>query len=189
VPPARKRRAARARAARGAAAPVPATPPQARAGRPVAPAPPWSRRALLVLVGLVAALQTLFALIDSLRDRHHYGYGVYLVGSLGPGSLPQQAEVLVSFLIVMPLARRLGGERRPMGVLETLSVGALTMLLLAILWQLAGIAAGGHPSPGAGRVPATAVVAGAVADVAGLVLGAVLYPRIHRLFWRQAAPR
>jgi membrane associated rhomboid family serine protease len=142
-----------------------------------------------VLASLVGALQLVFGFIDMMRDGHRYAYGVYLVASLAPLSLLQQLMVLVAFVIVMPVARRLSGETRPLGFLETLSVGALTLILLAILWQLALIAGGGHALTQRGQVATGALVAGTFADVAGLVLGALLYPAIHRRFWRRVPPR
>jgi len=183
MPRAQKKRAARAAAASGA---TPA--PRAAASRATPAAPedtgpqPWSIRGLLVIAGLVAVLQLPLALLDSFRNGHQHGYGIYLIASLAPISLPQQIEVLVAYVIVMPVARRLAGEHRSMGMLETLGLGAVTLIVLTALWQIALIAAGGNPVDTKGNVAPAALVAGAFADVAGLAGGAVLYPVIQRRF-------
>jgi hypothetical protein len=183
MPRAQKKRAARAAAATGATPQQRA--PAARA-RPVGPEDtgpqPWSFRGLLILAGLVGVLQLPLALLDLVRNGGGHNYGVYLIASLAPVSLPQQIEILVAFLIVMPVARRLAGEQRSMGVLETAGLGAVTLIMLTILWQFALIAAGGDPVDRKGDVAAVALVAGAFADVAGLAGGALLYPRVQRWF-------
>jgi len=196
MPRAQKKRAARAAAASGEhpsrAAPPPRSVAPATAG--AAPTQPWSWRSLLVLALLVAALQLPFAGIDWIRDSHRYGYGVYLVASLSPVaasgnlSLLRQLEVLAAFVIVAPVARRLSGEARTMGLLETLSVGAVTLILLAVLWQLALIAGGGHLTQ-AGHVAGRQLVTGALADAGGLVLGSLAYPPIHRRVAQRMPPR
>lgn len=186
MPRAQKKRAARA----AAAAPRPPVAPSPRpAAAPVAVAATWSRRSLLVLVSLVAVLQLLFGLIDSLRDGHRYAYGVYVVATLAPLSLLQQLEVLLGFVIVTPMARRLAGEERTLSLLETLSVGAVALVLLTVLWQIALSVTGGHALASNGHVATGALVAGAVADVAGLALAALIYPAIHRRFSRRMPRR
>jgi hypothetical protein len=186
VPRAQKKRAARA----AAASPRPAVTPVRTSPVPaVAAVPTWSRRSLLVLTGLVGVLQLLFGLIDMARDGHRYAYGVYLVASLAPLSLLQQLEVLLGFVIVTPVARRLAGEPRPLSLLETVAVGAVALILLTALWQLALAVTGGHALASKGHVATGALVAGAAADVAGLVLAALVYPPIHRRFVRRLAPR
>ncbi len=185
MPRAQKKRAARTTAAAH-------RPPVARAAAPPPPAvaaSTWSRRSLLILVALVAVLQLLFGLIDSARDGHRYAYGVYLVATLAPLGLLQQLEVLLGFIIVTPMARRLAGEARTLSLLETLSVGAVALVLLTALWQVALSVSGGHALASKGHVAAGALVAGAVADVAGLVLAALVYPSIQRRFARRMRPR
>jgi hypothetical protein len=183
VPRAQKKRAARAAAASGAS-PAPRTA-QSRA-TPAEPADtgpqPWSLRGLLVLAGLVAVLQFPLALLDLARNGGGHNYGVYLIASLAPISLPQQVEIIVAFIIVMPVARRRAGEERSMGLLETAGLGAVTLIALTVLWQFALIAAGGNPVDRKGNVAPVALVAGAFADVVGLVAGPLLYPRIQGWF-------
>jgi membrane associated rhomboid family serine protease len=188
MPRAQKKRAARAAA-------VSETTPRVAPSRVRSPASedtgpqPWSFRGLLILAGLVAVLQLPLALLDLVRNGGGHNYGVYLIASLAPISLPQQIEILVAFVIVMPVARRLGGEGRSMGMLETLGLGAVSLIVLTILWQFALIAAGGDPVDRKGNVSPVALVAGAFADVAGLVGGALLYPRIQRWFRRRGTRR
>jgi membrane associated rhomboid family serine protease len=146
-------------------------------------------RGLLILAGLVGVLQLPLALVDLLRNHGGHNYGVYLIASLAPVSLPQQIEILVAFVIVMPVARRLAAEERSMGILETLGLGAVTLIVLTVLWQFALIAAGGDPVDIRGHVSTLALVAGAFADVAGLAGGALLYPRIQRWFQRRRGPQ
>ncbi|HEX6491958.1 MAG TPA: hypothetical protein VF112_00520 [Candidatus Dormibacteraeota bacterium] len=185
MPRAQKKRAARAAAASGAPvqrqAPARARPAEAEDTGPQ----PWSRRSLLIIAALVGVLQLPLAYLDLLRNGHEHGYGIYVIASLAPLSLPQQVEVLISFVIVMPVARRLGGEPRNMGMLETLGLGAVTLIVLTVLWQVALIAAGGDPVDRRGNVASAALVAGAVADVGGLALGPYVYPRIQRWFARR----
>lgn len=182
MPRAQKKRAARAAAASGEA-PAPRAASRSTQAAPEDTGPqPWSIRGLLVIAGLVALLQLPLALLDSFRNGHQHGYGVYLIASLAPISLPQQIEILVAYVIVMPLARRLAGEHRSMGMLETLGLGAVTLIVLTALWQFALIAAGGKPVDTKGNVAPAALVAGAFADVAGLAGGALLYPVIQRRF-------
>jgi hypothetical protein len=180
VPRSQKKRAARASAASGVA-PAPRTAPsQVVRDTPEDSGPqPWSRRSLLILAGLVGALQLPLALLDLVRGGHRHNYGVYLIASLTPISLAQQLQILIAFVIVMPVARWLGREQRSMGLMETLGLGAVTLILLTILWQFALIVG---PVDKQGNVSAAALAAGAVADVAGLALGVVVYPRIQRWF-------
>jgi hypothetical protein len=183
MPRAQKKRAARAAAASGRA---PASRPAPERASQVAPRntgpQPWSSRSLLILAGLVALLQIPLALIDSLRHGGGYGYHVFLIASLDPISLIQQIQILIAFVIVMPIARRLSGEKRSMGMLETLGLGAVTLIALTVLWQFAVIAAGSRPVVDKGHVATGALAAGAFADVAGLAIGALVYPRIQRWF-------
>ena len=185
MPRAQKKRAARA-AASGAAPAQRTAPARVTRAAPEDTGPrPWSPRSLLILAGLVGVLQLPLALLDMLRSGHEHGYGVYLIASLAPLSLPQQVEVLIAFVIVMPVARRLGGESRSMGMLETLGLGAVTLIVLTALWQVALIAAGGDPVDRKGNVSSAALIAGAFADIAGLALGTLVYPRIQRWFARR----
>ncbi|MEA2672620.1 MAG: hypothetical protein QOG45_2840 [Chloroflexota bacterium] len=170
--PPRARRPATARAA--------AAPPDA--ADPSEPQP-WSARSLLILAGLVAALQVPLAVLDLARDGHRYGFLVYLVVALAPVSLLQQAQLLAAYVIAMPVARRLARESRPMRVFETLSVAAIVLILLSSLWQLALHLGGGHGVGEAGQVHAGALAGGALADVAALVAGSLLYPSLYRRFW------
>ncbi len=187
MPRAQKKRAARA-AATGGAGPEPAralpaaaaAPPEdAGAGEPH----PWPARSLLILAGLVAALQVPLALLDLLRDHHRYGFLVYLVVTLAPVSLLQQAQLLAAYVIAMPVAARLAHESRPMRLFETLSVAAIVLVLLSSLWQLALHLGGGHGVGENGQVHAGALAAGAAADIGALVAGSVLYPWLYRRFW------
>jgi hypothetical protein len=69
-----------------------------------------------------------------------------------------------------------------MRVLETMSVGAVTVLLLAAFWQL--VFQLGHSTVAEkGQVHATTLVAGALADVAALVGAGLAYPFLYRRFW------
>lgn len=189
MPRAQKKRAARAASAPGAApglarAPRPAA---AAAALPAAADPseprPWSARSLLILAGLVAALQVPLALLDLARDGHRYGFPVYLVVALAPVSLLQQAQLLAAYVIAMPVAMRLARESRPMRVVETLSVAAVVLILLSSLWQLALHLGGGHGVGEAGQVHAGALAGGALADVLALVGGSLLHPYLYRRFW------
>jgi hypothetical protein len=185
VPRSQKKRAARA--AGSASAPAPAPRPAARAAAPPAAdasdePQPWSWRALLILSVLVGALQLPLAGLDMLRDGRRYGYLVYLVVTLAPLSPLGQLQLLLAYLIAMPVAMRLAGERRSMRMLETMSVGAVAVLMLAAFWQL--VFQFGHNTVAEkGQVHAVTLVAGALADAAALVGAALAYPFLYRRFW------
>ncbi|HEY2702364.1 MAG TPA: hypothetical protein VGL20_01615 [Candidatus Dormibacteraeota bacterium] len=186
MPRAQKKRAARAASVPGAV-PEPVRAPGPEAGpSDAAPADqpqPWPARSLLVLAGLVAALQVPLALLDLLRDHHRYGFLVYLVVTLAPVSLLQQAQLLAAYVIAMPVAARLAHEGRPMRLSETMSVAAIVLILLSSLWQLALHLGGGHGVGENGQVHAGALAAGAAADIGALVGGSLLYPWLYRRFW------
>jgi hypothetical protein len=188
VPRAQKKRAARAASAPGAAPDLARAPrPAAAAALPDAAEPsepqPWSARSLLILAGLVAALQVPLALLDLARDGHRYAFPVYLVVALAPVSLLQQAQLLAAYVIAMPVAMRLARESRPMRVFETLSVAAVVLILLSSLWQLALHLGGGRGVGEAGQVHAGALAGGALADVVALVAGSLVHPYLYRRFW------
>jgi hypothetical protein len=188
MPRAQKKRAARVATAPGAApGPARAPRPAAAAAPPEAADPsepqPWPARSLLILAGVVAALQVPLAVLDLARDGHRYSFLVYLVVTLAPVSLLQQAQLLAAYVIAMPVARRLAHESRPMRVFETLSVAAIVLILLSSLWQLALHLGGGRGVGEAGQVHAGALAGGALADIGALVVGSLLYPSLYRRFW------
>jgi hypothetical protein len=149
--------------------------------------PPWSRQGLLTLALLVAVLQLPLAFIDYFRDSRAYPFGSYLVVTLYPSLLP--LPLLASFLLAMPVARRLAGEERRMRVLETLAVAAVVLILLIGFWTMV-INASGHGLDGYDRAQMAGIGA---ADVAALVLGSLAFPLIYRRFWmprrRMRGPR
>jgi hypothetical protein len=184
VPRSQKKRAARAAAASGAVrAPRRPEPATTHAPAPASSEPePWSRRALLILAVLVAALQVPLAVLDLVRDGHRNPYLVYLVVTLSPLSPLGQLQLLLSYVIAMPLSRRLGGEVRSMRVLEAMSVGAVVLMVDVLLWQLA-LQTGNGTVVEKGHVHTATLIAGAIADLVAFVAGSLAYPYLYRRFW------
>ena len=166
----------RRRAASASTPPTPSADPQDSRPLPGAAPPPWSVRGMATLVMLVALLQVPLALVDWLRDRR-FPFGAYLVNELDPPAIP--VLLFVSFLLVMPFARRLAGEERNMRVLETLSAAAICLILLVGMWSPVLAVHGGALDP----FDAKQVLGGAAADAGALALTAVGYPAIHRRLW------
>jgi hypothetical protein len=185
VPRSQKKRAARAAGSASGAVRAPRRPEPAttQAPAPGASQPePWSRRALLILALLVAALQVPLAVLDLVRDGHRNPYLVYLVVTLSPLSPLGQLQLLLAYVIAMPLARRLGGEFRSMRVLEAMSVGAVVLAVDVLLWQLA-LQVGNGTVVEKGQVHTATLIAGAIADVVAFVAGSLAYPFLYRRFW------
>ncbi|HEX3605472.1 MAG TPA: hypothetical protein VH134_06085 [Candidatus Dormibacteraeota bacterium] len=188
MPRAQKKRAARMAASGHAAAPPAPQRPRPRPERAAPPAvdeevPPWSARSLLILAGLVVALQVPLAVLDMVRDNHRYAFPVYLIVSLAPVSPLQQFEVLAAYVITMPVAARLAREARLMRLLETMSVAAIALILLFTLWELDLALVGGRGVGEKGEIHLPALLGGALADVVGLGGASLAYPVLYRRFW------
>lgn len=149
------------------------TPPAVDAEEPE----PWTYRGMAALMSVVALLQVPLAVVDWSQDHRIHPFVAYLVIALYPAAIP--LTLFASFLLAMPVARRLAGELRPMRILETLSVSAIVMILLLAFWSPVFNMHGGDLDSG----DAGQLAAGATADVAALVVGGVVYPFVYRRFW------
>lgn len=147
----KRRRAARPRSPAVTPAPeLSEASPERASGKPgsssrrakTAPAEPWSRRSVGVMCLIVGLFQLPFGTLHFLTDRSSDLFeDVILVPSGSPPLL------LAACFVAMPLARRLTRERRPLGILETMGVGATIFLLfLSFAFTVVGVAGEGSSS-------------------------------------------
>ncbi len=138
---------------------------------------PWTYRGMAALMSVVALLQVPLAVVDWSQDHRTHPFIAYLVIALYPAAIP--LTLFASFLLAMPVARRIAGEPRPMRILETLSVSAIVMILLLAFWSPVFSAHGGALDSG----DSAQLAAGAAADAVALVVGGAVYPFVYRRFW------
>jgi hypothetical protein len=92
---------------------------------------------------------------------------------------------LITFLLAMPLARRLAQEGRGMRFLESLSVGAIAVVFINVFGTIAlRLSNTTHTNDEVRWSHDGLVVTSlALADILGLVVAAVGFPIIYRQFW------
>lgn len=134
---------------------------------------PWPVSALLTLVALALAVQCLVCVGLFLANHRAGAYAWYVV--LLPYQFPPLV-FLVSFVVAMPLARRLTGQPRSLGVVETLAVGAVALLLVFVVTAPVGEATLQLPW-------AAELAALAASQALAYGIAAAVFPLAYRRFW------
>ncbi len=137
----------------------------------------WSLRGRLTLALMIAIFIIPFGILGYFQRGsldYDYSFAALLIFPLAPSQLIPVPLVLATF-VGMPLARALAREPRPYRILETLGFVATVDICLIVVW-------GPLPHSAASFTDPKVVAAAALADVVGLIAGALAYgPLTHYL--------